>query len=341
VQFAQGIGMSHAADVGCLLAIWGEALAELGDLDEALERAQRGVELAERGTDVIIIGWSYVCLVRVLVFRGDLPAAQEICRRAEEVDREYGIPPWITNLMSAWQARIWLAQGKLEAASQWARERELDAGHVSPYPRELENMVLARILIAQGRLTEAAPLLQRLLEATEAGGRISRAIEVLLLQALALQAGGDTDQALAALERALTLAAPRGLIQVFVNEGPPMAALLYQAATRGIMPDYTGQLLAAFPAVDASPVAPPKVSTSQIRVQPAVGTVILEPLSEREIEVLELVAEGLTNQEIASRLFLSLHTIKAHTRNIYGKLDVHSRTEAVARARALGVLSPT
>jgi LuxR family maltose regulon positive regulatory protein len=196
-------------------------------------------------------------------------------------------------------------------------------------------------LIAQGRLTEAAPLLQRLLEATEAGGRISRAIEVLLLQALALQADGDTDQALAALERALTLAAPRGLIQVFVNEGPPMAALLYQAATRGIMPDYTGQLLAAFPAVDASPVAPPKVSTSQIRVQPAVGTVILEPLSEREIEVLELVAEGLTNQEIASRLFLSLHTIKAHTRNIYGKLDVHSRTEAVAQARALGVLSPT
>jgi ATP/maltotriose-dependent transcriptional regulator MalT len=86
VQYAQEIGMSHAADVGCLLAIWGEALAELGDLDEALERAQRGVELAERGTDVIIIGWSYVCLVRVLVIRGDLPAAQEICRRAEEVD---------------------------------------------------------------------------------------------------------------------------------------------------------------------------------------------------------------------------------------------------------------
>jgi LuxR family maltose regulon positive regulatory protein len=162
-----------------------------------------------------------------------------------------------------------------------------------------------------------------------------------LLQALALQAGGDTDQALAALERALTLAAPRGLLQVFVNEGPPMAALLYQAATRGIMPDYAGQLLAAFPAVDASPVAPPKVSTSQIRVQPAVGSVIIEPLSEREIEVLELVAEGLTNQQVASRLFLSLHTIKAHTRNIYGKLGVHSRTEAVARARALGVLPST
>jgi LuxR family maltose regulon positive regulatory protein len=243
--------------------------------------------------------------------------------------------------MAAWQARIWLAQGKLEAASQWARERELDAGHVSPYPRELENMVLARILIAQGRTVEAVPLLQRLLEATQGRARMSRAIEVLLLQALVMQAEGDSDQAIAALERALGLAAPRGLIQVFVNEGPPMAALLYQAAARGIMPDYAGKLLAAFPTGDTSPVAQPKLPKSQIPVQPAVGADVIEPLSGREIEVLELISEGLTNQEIASRLVLSLHTIKAHTRNIYGKLQVHNRTEAVARGRALGILSST
>ena len=95
VEYAQEIGMSHASEAGCLLAIWGEALAELGDLDEALERAQRGVELAERGKDLMIVGWSHLCLVRVLISRGKLSAAQEICTRSENLDREYGIPSWI------------------------------------------------------------------------------------------------------------------------------------------------------------------------------------------------------------------------------------------------------
>jgi LuxR family maltose regulon positive regulatory protein len=328
--------MSHAADVGCLLAIWGEALAELGDLDRALERAKKGVELAERGKDLMIIGWSYLCLVRVLISRGELSAAQEICQRTEDVDREYRMPPWITNLMAAWQAQIWLALDKLDAAAQWVFERALDADRVPTYPREKESIALARILIAQGRLAETAGLLQRLLEAMEAGGRISRAIEVLLLQALAFQAGGDTDQALAALGRALTLAEPRGFVQIFVDQGPPMAGLLYQALQRGMAPDYVRRLLAAFPLAGHEGAAEPGKTVPSSTQAPKPD--LIEPLSAREIEVLELIAKGLTNQEIASRLFLSPHTIKAHTRNIYGKLGVHSRTEAVARGRALGVL---
>jgi LuxR family maltose regulon positive regulatory protein len=158
-------------------------------------------------------------------------------------------------------------------------------------------------------------------------------IEVLLLQALAFQAGGDTDQATTALGRALALAEPGGFIRVFVDEGPPMARLLYEALSRGIAPDYVRRLLSAFPDAKLEPASPGSTQAPK--------SDLIEPLSEREIEVLELVAEGLTNQEIASRLFLSQHTIKAHTRNIYGKLDVHSRTEAVARGRALGVLPST
>jgi len=156
-------------------------------------------------------------------------------------------------------------------------------------------------------------------------------IEILILQALSLQAQGDTDQAITTLEQALTLAEPEGFIRVFVDAGPPMARLLYEAVTRGIAPDYARRLLAAFPVTE-----PERADPSETQVP---KSELVELLSERELEVLQLIAEGLTNPEIASRLFLSLNTVKVHARNIYGKLGVHNRTQAVARARVLGVLS--
>jgi LuxR family maltose regulon positive regulatory protein len=155
----------------------------------------------------------------------------------------------------------------------------------------------------------------------------------LLLQALALQAQGNTDQAIITLEKALTLAEPDGFLCIFVDEGPPMAHLLYEALSRGIAPDYVRRLLAAFPDVEPEQPDPSKSQAPE--------SAMIEPLSERELEVLQLIAEGLTNAEIASRLFLSLNTIKAHTRSIYGKLDVHNRTQAVTMARALGILPST
>ena len=133
-----------------------------------------------------------------------------------------------------------------------------------------------------------------------------------------------------ALERSLTLAGPRGFIRIYVDEGPPMARLLYEALSRRIAPDYVRRLLAAFPESEPEPTDP-SISRAQ-------ESDLIEPLSERELEVLQLIAEGLTNPEIASRLFLSLNTVKAHARNIYGKLGVHNRTQAVVRARTLGIL---
>jgi LuxR family maltose regulon positive regulatory protein len=190
-QLAKESGLSQTAVVGWLLAVWGEVLAELNDLEGAIDRAERGTELTERGGDVAMTGWSYVCLVRALFSRGNMAGAEEIIRRMENIARETHVPPWITSLLAAWQARIWLAQDKLDAASQWAQARGLDADGDPAYQHEMEYIALARLLIAQERQEEASRLLQRLLEATEAGGRISRTIEVLILQALVAQAAAD------------------------------------------------------------------------------------------------------------------------------------------------------
>jgi LuxR family maltose regulon positive regulatory protein len=234
---------------------------------------------------------------------------------------------------AAWHSRIWLAQDKLEAATQWAEERGLnpdkDPTHMSGY----KYLALARILIAQGRWDETTRFLQGMLETSEAGGDVTRVIEILILQALAFHVGEDKEKAMITLERALTLAESRGFYRVFVDEGPSMAPLLYEALDRNIAPDYVNLLLQAFPIDESEQIDPSKAQST--------GPDYIEPLSDREIEVLQLIAEGLSNANIASRLFLSLGTVKTHARNIYGKLGVHNRTEAVARARVLGILSST
>jgi len=184
-------------------------------------------------------------------------------------------------------------------------------------------------------LEETTNLLLHLLDAAEVGGRTTKAIEIQILQALTFQAGGKISRALATVEQAIRLAESEGFIRIFVDEGPPMAQLLYEAVTRGIaghgpVVQYARRLLAAFPTAKAEQPARTKIEAPQ--------SALIEPLSQRELEVLHLIAQGLTNSEIATRLYLSLNTVKAHTRNIYGKLDAHSRTQAVGRARALGIL---
>jgi LuxR family maltose regulon positive regulatory protein len=333
-QLAGESGMAQTDVAGWLMAIWGEVLAEINDLDGALRKAEKGVEITERGGDLAMLGWSYLCLTRVLFSRGDLAKAEETIRRMENATRESNVPPWITNQKAAWQARVWLAQGDLAAASQWAEARGLDATTEPAYLHEMEYTVLARILSAQNQFERAVKLLQRLLEAAQAGGRTSRAIEILNLQALAVQARGDTEQAIIALEQALTLAEPGGFVRIFADEGPSMARLLCEAAARGIMPGYVGKLLAAF----GDGTKDEGRMTESLPLVDRPSPALVEPLSERELEVLQLIAQGLMNREIAARLFLSLNTVKAHTRNIYGKLGVNSRTQAVVEAQRLGLI---
>jgi len=333
VQFSVSSSMLYPNATGLLLAIWGETLAEVNDLSGALQKATDGLELAERSGNVVSIGWSYLCLVRVMYSRGDFTGAEELVKKMKVVSQEYAIPPWVESIMTSWQVRIWLTQGDLGRASWWAKQRKLDLEEDITQTNEMEFIALARVLISQNQQEEAIGLLQSMLRTEEAMGRTDKVIEILILLALAYQDLENMKQSLSTLSKILSLAEPEGFFRIFVDEGPPMANLLYAALTRDIAPDYVRQLLEAFPLDESEQSTATKSQVDQSE--------LIEPLSEREIEVLQLIAEGLTSREIAARLYLSSNTVKVHTRNINGKLGVNNRVKAVAKARGLGILPST
>jgi len=311
-----------------------ELHCEQGDLETARQHLLRIGELGELG-DVYLYRW---CLAQAQLKKaqGDLDGALD---QLDEAERHYlrGPIPDVRPV-AALKTRVWVRQGRLNEALGWTRERDLSVDNDLSFLREFEHITLARVHIAQyvydrvdSSINEAMGLLERLLQAAEEGGRTGSVIEILVLQALAHEALGDTSSALISLERALTQAEPEGYVRIFVDEGMPMALLMSAAAAHGIMPGYTGKLLAVFEAeqhkIEGISYLPP--------AQP-----LIEPLSQRELEVLQLMALGLSNREISERLFLALSTVKGHNRRIFGKFGVQRRTEAVARARELGLLQP-
>jgi LuxR family maltose regulon positive regulatory protein len=312
-----------------------QVLYEWNELDEAARHLRRGIRLGKQCGEQEVVLAGVLTLARLRQAQGKADATTEALERAEAIARrDSGI--LYANLVSSWQARTSLAQGDLTAARRWADSQEstLDVSDIPDFRLEEPGLTLVRVRIAQasprgtargGRVEEATRLLEQLLLAAEAGGRVARVIEIQMLRALALQAGSDVDQAMIPLEQALSLAEPQAYVRIFLDEGSPMARLLYEAAARKIAPQYTGKLLASFGGEDSL-----QPSTSD--PEP-----LIEPLSNRELQVLQLIAEGLSNQEIASKLVLSLNTVKGHTRKIYGKLGVNSRTQAVAKAEALGI----
>jgi LuxR family maltose regulon positive regulatory protein len=238
--------------------------------------------------------------------------------------------------VQALRTRVWIAQGRLEEALGWAREQQLSAEDELNYLREFEHITLARLLLAgleNGRsehsVHEALGLLGRLLQAAADGGRMGSVIEIRLLQALAHQELGDLPAALLSLQHALTLAEPEGYVRVFLEMGSGIETLLREAAANGMMPDYTARLLAAFAgeAGQAIPLSPSPLSES-----------LVEPLSQRELEILRLFKTELSGPEIADELVIALSTVRTHTKGIYSKLNVNNRRAAVIRAEELGLI---
>jgi LuxR family maltose regulon positive regulatory protein len=295
-----------------------------------LEASQRwGDEQIGPGPQLLVDG--YRALARVLQARGEGARAWAMLDRAEQVARRHA--PHLLRPVAAAKARLHLASGDPAAAGHWAQGSGLDDGTEPGYAHEFELLTLARVLIAQGSLTEALDLLEQLGQAAEAGQRLGSLVEARLLQALALHAQGRRVEALAALGTALLLAEPDGYVRLFADEGAPLARLLRQAVAEGITTAAKLQV-----ALSASPLLPPGRGISPPGRKRYSASPFVEPLSEREMEVLHLIAEGLSNREIAAKLFLAVTTVKKHASNIYGKLGVRSRTEAVARARDLGWL---
>ena len=286
------------------------------DLEAAEQHGQQSFQLAMQMESVDTPAACGVFLARLKLARGDVASATALLAKAEQFVRQQNFVHWMPEV-AAVQVLTLLHQGNLAAAAHLAQTHGLPLSQ-------------ARVHLAQGDPSAALAVLESWRGQMEAKGWQDERLKVMVLQAVALQAHGEKDQAVQVLCDALAIAALGGFIRLFVDEGPPMAHLLSEAEASGMLPDYTGKLLAVLEAEEQK-----REDTSSL---PPPAQPLLEPLSRRELEVLHLMAQGLSNHEMCERLFLALDTVKGHNRKIFDKLQVQRRTEAVARARELGLL---
>jgi LuxR family transcriptional regulator, maltose regulon positive regulatory protein len=314
-----------------------ELYRERNELDTAAQHLRKSKELSDlNGLPKNPYRWR-VAMARIHEAHGDLDSALDMLNEAEPLYLSDFSPN--ARPVQALKARAWIKQGKLEKALDWARERKLSIEEGPTYLREFEQLTFARILLFQYQsdhsislLHDAMGLLARLLKAADEGGRTGNVIEILILQALAHQMQEDIPAALSALERSLKLAEPEGYMRIFLDEGSDMAELLREAAEQEIMPNFTGRLLSAFEA--EQPGAEKEASRSTSPFSPS----LIEPLSQRELEVLRLFKTELSGPEIAQELVIALSTVRTHTKSIYSKLNVNSRWAAVKRAEELKLI---
>jgi LuxR family maltose regulon positive regulatory protein len=324
-----------------------DLLREWNELDEAQVHLAEAMRLAPRWVGRLDFPMlCYLVQARLTAAWGDVAGALELVQEARRHVRAQQAA-WEQDMLEAFEAQLWVAQGHLPAAARWLQRLEPEAAgsRLRPstpfYVWAYEHRAIApvQVLLAQGRaagnpalLQRAVTLLERQREEAARVGLAWRQIKALALQALAYQALGDGEHALSTLEQALLLAEPEGYVRLFADEGPPMAALLArlpaahdrrQAPPDRAMVAYTRHLLAA--------LAPPRPTE---RAPRPTGP-LLDPLGERELEVLRLIVAGLSNQAIAARLYVAVSTVKWYVNTIFSKLDVQSRAEAIARARAL------
>jgi len=317
----------------------GRILYELNDLLGAQEALTAGIAGMENFSLKRAEITGRTLLARVKLALGESSSARELVENAWETIQKHHLKQ-IMIPAAAYRARLYMQMADLEKATQWAATIELPNDSPLDSALEYDYMTLARVKLAQGRLEECRQILARLLSPAESAGRMARAIEILTLQALSASAQQDRAKALAALKHALTLGKSEGFVRSFLDEGEPMRLLLleYQASLKQNIPDgidgesllilaYTDKLLAAFPLANT------------IEKSNSNNESLLDPLSERELEVLQLIAAGHSNQEIADKLVVTVSTVKTHINRLYSKLGTQRRTQAIIIARERGLLS--
>ena len=314
LELAAGLGPPRACEAHLGLA---RVLYQWNDLDAARQHGEQGLQLARQTVNTDIPVACGVFLARLALARGDAAGAAAILAEADQATRQHDFVLQVPAI-AAGRVLTFLRQGDVAAAAHVAQAHDLPLSQ-------------ARVHLAHGDPTAALAVLESYRRRMAEKAWADEELKALVLLAVAFDARGERAKAVEVLDEALTLAEPGGFIRIFVDEGAPMARLLREALSRGVRPEYVRRLLAALPVDEAGGAVSPATRVG--------GSRLAEPLSSRELEVLALIAKGLTNQEIAARLYLSLHTVKAHARTIYAKLGVSSRTQAVARGRALGFLS--
>ena len=318
----------------------GDVLRERNELEAASRHLHMGVEQCVQLGHPDVLADGYAALARLQLTLGDLDAALATLQNADQVAGRSPVDPFVRCWLDECRVRLWISAKNLAAASQWAQASGLTVEGELSYHFDLHHLNLARVLVAEGlagasgSLKPALGLLERLLTAAEAAGWINEAIKTLVLQALAFQGVGSRPAALNALGRALSLAEPGGYIRVFIDEGVSMQRLLSdgwlrEAEKSSPLHGYVERLLAA--SAEASRPARPDATRHKAEAP-------IEPLSERELEILRLLNLSLTSTEISERLYISVSTVRTHIKNIYSKLNANRRVEALRRAAELGLI---